>query len=259
MQVGCGLVRQEYIALAGQIGFDYVELMGKYLVALDEKTFKNLVANLAVSGVECKGINGYCPAEVVIAGPGFDLGQAKSYAKKAACRAKETGASFVGIGSPKSRMLPDGYKRELAKKQLRDFLKTTAEEMGRYGITVCLEALAPCYCNFINYVAEAAEIVREIGWENIRVVADFYNMEFTGEADLDLRPWLAEIAHGHISDDMGSPESRYFLKEEKKKIHQGRIRKLYRSGYDGAVTIEVDLPLEYAPAKASLKMLRDAV
>lgn len=259
MQVGCSLVRPEDIPLAGIIGFDYVELMGKYLVALDNKEFALLIKALRESGLACKGINGYCPENIIIAGPGFDLKAARQYAKRVASRAKEAGVSYVGIGSPRSRMLPEGYSRKLAKMQVMDFLKVTAEEMGQYDITVCLEALAPCYCNFINYIAEAAGITQEIGWDSIRTVLDFYNMEHTGEADIDLLPWINEIVHGHISDDAGSPQKRYFLKTEKREIHQKRIRRLQNSGYTGSVTIEIDLPVNIGLAEESLKMLRDTV
>lgn len=259
MQIGCGLIDMDDICLVGQIGFDYVELMGKYLVSLDEKDFGKLAEILDQCHLGCLGINGYCPADIVIAGPGFDMKQAKQYAKRVALRARQLGTVYVGIGSPGSRKIPMGYSRELAKMQMMDFLKATAEEMGRYGIMVCLEALAPCYCNFINSITEAAELTRAIGWDSIRTVLDFYNMEYTGEADMDLLPWMQEIVHGHISDDAGSPQERYFLKPEKKGIHQRRIRALQDLGYGGAVTIEVDLPVDAGLAAESLKMLRDAV
>lgn len=259
MKIGCSLVCLEDIGLAERIGFDYVEVMGKHLVSLDDEGFSGFVKALEDSRLACIGINGYCPGDIIIAGPGFDLQAAKQYAKRVALRAGQAGASYVGIGSPGSRMLPNGYSRELAKMQLMDFLKATAEEMGRYGITVCLEALAPCYCNFINQIAEATEITREIGWESVRTVLDFYNMEYTGEADMDLLPWMDTIVHGHISDDAGSPQKRYFLKKEKEEIHQKRVRSLRDAGYGGAVTIEVDLPVEPGLARESLRMLRDAV
>lgn len=259
MQIGCSLIDMDDIHRVGPIGFDYVELMGKYLVSLEEKDFVTLTRTLDRYNLSCMGLNGYCPAGLVIAGPGFDIGQIEGYARKVALRAKQLGTKYVGIGSPESRKLPYGYSHELAKLQMTDFLKATAEEMGRYGITVCLEALAPCYCNFINYITEAIELTQMIGWESIRVVLDYYNMEFTGEADMDLLPWTEEIVHGHISDDAGCPEKRYFLKPEKKEIHQRRVRALWESGYRGALTIEVDLPADVNMAAESLRMLHDVV
>ena len=141
-------------------------------------------------------------------------------------------------------------------KQLKDFLKITAEAMGRYGITVCLEALAPCYCNFVNYAAEAVEITREIGWETVKVVPDYYNMEYTGEADFDMQGWIPDISHVHISDDAGSPSKRYFLRKEKFRIHEQRLHSLVLNGYKGAVTLEVDIPINLKEAERSLKLLK---
>ena len=65
-------------------------------------------------------------------------------------------------------------------------MKSTADAFGKYEITVCLEPLAPCYCNFVNTLEEAAEIVKEIGWKEIRLIADYYNLEYVNEADKDM-------------------------------------------------------------------------
>lgn len=258
MQVGCGLVSVHDIRLARETGFDYAEFMGKYLVSVSDREFLNIIDTIAKYELRCKGLNGYCPKQVVIAGPGFDLGVVRRYAKTVANRAKELDVLTVGIGSPYSRMLPDGFDKKLARKQLKDFLKATAEELGRYGITVCLEALAPCYCNFINTTEEAVEITREIGWSSIRTVLDFYNMEYSGEADCDVKPWMNEVAHVHISDDAGSPFKRDFLKEEKSRIHRHRLKKLFQAGYNGLVSVEVDVPVDIGKSGRSLKIIRSA-
>lgn len=81
-------------------------------------------------------------------------------------------------------------------------------------------------------------------------------MELLGETDIDVRPWLKEIAHVHMSDDAGSPLQRDFLKKEKTKIHQRRIQRLMEAGYNGTVTIEVDVPVDKERTADSLRMLR---
>ncbi len=259
MQVGCALLSEEDISLAKEIGYDYIELMGKYLVSLSDMEYGKLVQKLDNYQILCQGINAYCPKEIVIAGPGFDIENAYQYAKKCAKRAKEAGAKCIGIGSPNSRNLPEGFPREIALLQLSEFLKVTAEEFGKFNITVCLEALAPCYCNFINTVQEAVNVVKKINWENIRVVLDFYNMEHIGEADEDLADYIPYIAHTHISDDDGAPNRRYFLKEEKAMIHQKRISKLYNLEYKGAISVEVDLPVHKAMAQKSFDIIKKSI
>lgn len=256
MHTGCGLVKFDDMILAKELGFDYVELLGREVASMSDAECAAMAEALNKTGIACGGFNGYCPPHIIIAGPGYDPKAAAAYAAKLAVRGRELGIKVVGIGSPLSRMLPEGYDRKRAMEQMKDFLKITADAMGRYGIMVCLEALAPCYCNFVNRAAEAVEITREIGWETVKVVLDYYNMEYTGEADLDMRDWIPDICHVHISDDAGSPSERYFLHKEKLHIHERRIHSLVQNGYKGSVTLEVDLPVSLEEAERSLKLLK---
>lgn len=257
IKIGCGIIQQEDLVMAGESGFDFVELSGKYLVALNKDQYQNLISRLEQSEIQVLGINGYCPREIRIAGPGFDPVAIRQYAARCAKRAAPLGVKFIGIGSPFSRNLPSGYARSKADEELRQFLTITANEFAVYGMTVCLEALAPCYCNYINYLQEAVAIVQAVNSELVRVVVDFYNMEYLKEADLDLRPFMDWISHAHISDDDGDPFQRSFLEKSKTELHQRRIRNLYQAGYQGAVTIEVDCPFDRQKAEASLHVLRD--
>ena len=255
---GCTLLRMEDMENAFLCGFDYVEFMGKYLVSLSEQEFAVLKKQTESYPLKVYALNADCPPEIRMTGDGFDLRQAKAYAAACAKRAGKLGVQFVGIGSPRSRSLSEGYDRALAIRQMKDFLKTTAEEFGHYGITVCVEPLAVCYSNFINYVWEAVRLVEEMDCENIKAVIDFYNMEHMGEGDLDLRKWMPYIAHAHISDDDGSPSARSYLKREKRGVHQQRIRNLLAAGYGGAVSLEIDCRIDVERAGRSADMLRNA-
>lgn len=258
MKAGCSILNMEEIQVAKASGCDYLELMGKYLTALKEEDYDILRRTLDKMQINCEGLNAYCPKEIIIAGPGYDRRRVREYAARCAARAEKLGINKVGIGSPQSRKLPEGYGRKRAEEEICDFLKTTADVFGTYGITVCLEPLAPCYCNFLNTLEEAAEIVDRIGWEEIRLVADFYNLEYVGEADADLSCFLPLLFHVHISDDEGSPDRRSCLKPERRSIHQTRIRHLYGQGYCGAVTLETDTPAEEKKVEQSLLIIRRA-
>lgn len=259
MAVGCALLTYEEIPLAKEVGFDYIEFMGKYLVSLSERDYQKSLQMLDKDRITCQGLNAYCPQEIVIAGPGFDLENARRYARKCAARSKELSVRNIGIGSPNSRNLPKGFPRKEARQQLIDFLKITAEEFGKYNINVCLEALATCYCNYINTFQEAIDVIKSINWENIKAILDFYNMEHMKEADMNLEEYIRYIGHGHISDDDGAPNRRFFLKEDKTCIHQARIRHLYSCGYKGAMSVEVDLPIHRELAGRSLAIIRQAM
>lgn len=259
MKIGCSVLDISELKTVKAAGYDYLEMKGKYLAQLTEADFGRVYRCLQERQFLCGGLNAYCPEAVVIAGPGYDRKRVKSYAEVCAARAAAVGVRVVGIGSPRSRTLPEGFARQKADQQLMDFLKTTAESFGKFGIRICLEPLAPCYCNYINTLGEAAEIVDRIGWENIGLVADFYNMEYTQEADGDITPFLPWLYHVHISDDAGGADRRSYLKAERACAHRARIVRLYQSGYRGAVSMEMDVPASLAPAIQSFELLKQAI
>lgn len=239
-------------------GLDYVEFSGRNVCAMEENAFLKLRCMIKSGALPCLGFNAYCPPDVRIAGPGFSKEAAREYAKRCLHRAAELNVQVVGIGSPMSRNLPEGYDRNLAIRQAEEFFAVTAEVFAEQNIYVCVEALGICYCNFINRLQEAQGIVRAVNMENLKLVLDFYNMEHSGEADHPLFPFINDIVHAHISDDAGSPQKRWFLRPEKRNLHTARIRRLMKEGYLGAMTLEIDLPADLFEAKQSLCILKDA-
>ena len=257
MKIGCVATAGTY-SIVCESGFDYAEFSGRDLCALGEGEYAQFRRILHSGDIPCYGLNAYCPPEIRVAGPGCSISTAKEYAKRCLARAAELGVRVVCVGSPKSRQLPDGYDNQLAMRQAEDFFAATAEIFAEESIIVCVEALGPCYCNFINRLYEAHDIVRSVNMKNLKLVADFYNMEHNAEADISLSPFVYDIAHAHISDDAGSPQKRSFLKPEKRGLHIERLKGLYALGYRGAVTLEIDVPANLKEASQSLGILRDA-
>jgi sugar phosphate isomerase/epimerase len=255
MKYGC-CTTMEYYDILCSLGFDFIELPGRSLYSMSDDEFSSMYTKITSGQVYCGGINTYCPPQIVIAGPGFDLDSARNYARICAYRLNEIGGKNVGIGSPFSRTLPCEYDRLTALVQAKDFFKATAEEFGKYDINVCVEALGPCYCNFINKLSEAVDMVKEINYDNIKIVLDFYNMEHNKEADIDLSFAMNYINHVHISDDDGDPKKRYFLCEDKLPLHKQRLHNLKSLGYDKTISIEIDLPVKPVLAKNSLNFIK---
>ena len=258
MKFGCALLDPQDLDAVKDIGYDYAEFMGKYLVSLSDGEYAALCKKLESLKLKVLGINGYCPPALKMAGPGFDMGSIKKYAKLCAGRAEALGASMVGIGSPQSRNLPKGYPRMPARRQLQEFLEITAEEFAVFDIEICLEPLAPCFCNFINFMPEAVSIIDEMKQNKTGIIADFYNMEHVGEADLDMKDFMPYISHVHISDDDGGPDKRSYLKPERARIHQERIQNLIKAGYQGAVSLEIDCRINPDRAAESLAIMKAA-
>jgi len=258
MKFGCVATLADYEVLE-KAGLDYVELSGRKVCAMEENAYRELRRRINSGALPCLGFNAYCPPDVRIAGPGFSIRAAQEYALKCLERAVALNASVVGVGSPMSRNLPEGYDRNLAMHEAAEFFAVTAEVFAAQNIYVCVEALGPCYCNFINRLHEAQSIVRAVNMDNLRLVLDFYNMEHSGEGELPLSPFMNDIVHAHISDDAGSPQKRWFLKPEKRDLHIARLKRLYAVGYQGAVTLEIDLPADLDEARQSLQILKDSV
>jgi len=237
-------------------GYDFVELRGKEVAALSEADFDRLCRRLEELSLPCPGFNAYCGTDITIAGPGYDRQVTRDYAQLLAQRGRALGISQVGVGSPFSRRLPEGFDPALAHKQVGEFLSDSARCFAEAGISVGMEALAPEFCNCVNLCDEAVALVREVPEKNVGLILDFYNMERNDEGERELDTLAPLILHVHVSDDAGDPFRRSMLRPEKYALHRERLLRLRRVGYDGTVSVETDLPLELSSASETLAFLR---
>lgn len=258
MRYGIVITPGEY-EQASRSGYDYVEFGGRQIAAMTDAEFDALCGRIQACAKPCGGLNAYCPPEVAIIGQTYERAKAQEYAKRLAKRAKVLGAAVVGVGSPKSRMLAAGYPYDKAWDQAREFMQVTADAFGKYDIRVCVEALGTCYCNFINRLSEAAKLCVAAHRPNLGVVVDFYNMEHQQEADIALTPYAGRIYHAHISDDAGSPQQRAYLKADKVRQHNARLKRLSDTGYNGGVTLEIDVAYDWKAAEESLSLMKQAI
>lgn len=238
-------------------GYAFTELRGKAVAAMSDEAFDQVCRELDELELPCLGFNAYCPAEVVIAGPGYDRANTRAYAARLAARAGRLGIRQVGIGSPASRTLPEGYDRKKAKAQLREFLMDTAECFDPVGVKVALEPLAPCFCNCVNDYDEGEAIARALQPHKVGLILDFLNMELSGEDERELLTLVPSVLHTHISDYDGTPYRRDKLKPAYYERHRERLRRLKAAGYDGSVSIETDLPYDEERAQQTLLAIRD--
>lgn len=117
----------------------------------------------------------------------------------------DLGGEYLVHGSPGQRRLPeDGTSVEEARKRAVDAWAEIAPEANKAGVSYCIEPLASPEANFVNYVAEAAEIIDQINEPGLRTMVDCSaasQMEQVGLADLIDR-WLpsGHIAHIQVND-----------------------------------------------------------
>ena len=255
MQFVCCAFANE-LELVKEAGFQAVELRGKEIAAMSDEDFKVLRSELDRLELHCVGFNAYCPAEIVIAGPGYSRENTRNYAKHLAERAAALSISQVGIGSPMSRTLPEGYDRNLAFSQVCEFCADTAEQFAPVSVNTGFEPLCESYCNFINTCDEGLQVIQAVNDPHVGLILDYYNLERQGESDRSLDDLLGHILHVHISDDVaGDPSQRFTLNPEKYEIHRQRLQYLQRIGYNGTVSVETDLPLARQNMGQTLRFL----
>ena len=245
------------VELVKEAGLAFTEIHGKAIDALTDEAFDDLCRRLEALELPCIGFNAYCPPEITIAGPKYDREQNRAYIRRLARRAEALHIKQVGVGSPKSRILPEDFDRKLAFRQVEEFLLDNVEVYAPLGIGVALEPLADCFCNCVNTCDEALEIISRLQDAHVGLIYDLYSMERQGEADRSIMELMPYISHVHISDDVaGEPYSRCMLHPLRYELHRKRLQRLQDAGYTGTVSLETDLPLSAPQLASSAAFLR---
>ena len=154
----------------------------------------------------------------------------------------ELGGTVLVHGSPKQRQVAAGETHATARSRLRDFLAEAARLAEASGVVYCLEPLSEKETELVNTVAQAAEIVREVGSPALRTMID---CSAAGQTEAVLLPelidaWLPTGLIGHVQ--VNDPNRRG--------PGQGEMRfapifaALKRNGYHGTVSVE---PFDYVP------------
>jgi sugar phosphate isomerase/epimerase len=152
------------------------------------------------------------------------------------------GGTVLVHGSPQQRAVPEGESRDVAMERAMEVFARVAAAAEREGVTYCLEPLARRETDFVNTVAEAAEIVAAIDSSGFRTMIDTSAAGATEtEAVANLiNTWLptGRIAHIQVND------------RNRRGPGQGDdqftpiLRALHENGYDGVVAVE---PFDYIP------------
>lgn len=110
------------------------------------------------------------------------------------------GARVMVHGSPAQRRPADGQSREDAWMRARDLFATLAPEAGSRGLIYCLEPLAPPDNVFIRTIAEAADMVAEVGHPAFRTMIDASaaSAHETEAVAALVRRWVPTGLIGHV-------------------------------------------------------------
>jgi D-psicose/D-tagatose/L-ribulose 3-epimerase len=157
------------------------------------------------------------------------------------------------LGSGKQRSAVDGSTVADAGKRLRDGLAEIAPHAGERGVLVLLEPLSPQFTNVVNTLAEAWEVVQEVGSAHVDLMFDTHNtVAETLPHDQLIRKYVRHIRHVHLNEmdgrQPGTGKYDFALV----------LRTLREVGYTGWISLEV---FQFQPsgeviAKETMALLR---
>ncbi len=262
------LTLAEQCALAARLGYDGLELAPFTLAenpldlgVADIRAMRRLIgdAGLVVTGLHWLLV---APKGLSLTDPDAATRARTIAAMQRLCAlCAELGGAYLVHGSPAQRRLPEAPEapaeaRAEARNWALEAFAAAADAAAAQGVVYCLEPLSRHETNFINTVAEAADLVRLIGNPAFRTMIDCSAAGLTESQDVPalIRHWLPSGLIGHVQ--VNDPN--------RKGPGQGEmdfapiLAALHEAGYQGDLGVE---PFIYEPdgpgaAAAAIAYLR---
>jgi sugar phosphate isomerase/epimerase len=147
--------------------------------------------------------NLFIPGEMKSVGPDAVHDKILEFSATAFRRAQLAGVRIIVFGSGGSRRIPDGFSRDDAYRQFVSLGRKLAPLASKNNVVIALEPLNRKECNFINSLADGAEIVNAVSHRNYRLLADIYHMMVDGEDSRNIIRYGDLIRHVHIAEEQG--------------------------------------------------------
>jgi sugar phosphate isomerase/epimerase len=235
--------------LAARLGYDALELAPFTLAAephrLGGAEVSDLRRLIRDTGLGVAGLHW-----LLLSPPGLSITSADAEVRRATIDVlqqliilcAELGGKVLVHGSPAQRQIVAGDDPAEARKRAVDMLSQAADGASAAGVIYCLEALPETSTNFVNRIAEAAQIVERVGNPALRTMIDTCAAVTSESEPLSalVEHWVPTglIGHVHLNDStrrapgQGGDEFAPVLGA------------LLRSGYSKCVSIE---PFVYEP------------
>lgn len=250
MRLGvCAALRQGQ-ALA-DAGWDFIELSvaGDLMPETDDAGWAPTRRAIEALPLPPEAFNSFVRT-LKIVGPDADFDALRRYVDTALERAALVGGKIIVFGSGGARNVPEGFSRDTALTQIRDFLVLCGDASARTGVTVVIEPLCRAESNILNTVGEGAALARAVGRHGVRNLADTYHMEADGDPLSEIVAHADTIAHVHTADThRDAPGTGVY-------DHRALFDVLKAIGYDARVSVECrwqDFDAQIGPARAHLR------
>lgn len=228
-------------------GYGRIILPGTEVAARSDQEVAAAVEKLRRSALTCRALNSFCTPELILCGPNYDPEKVRAYISRLAPRAAALGAVYIGVGSPKSRSIPDGFDKELAMDQWCQTLTILCDACAPHGITILLEAVCALEGNWMTTTASALEVVRRMDRKDLQIVFDTYHAFMMGEDAAPLKEAMPHVRLVHVAQDIVG--QRHYLRWENFSEYKVYFDALLEAGFDGEVAVEAfyDDPAEQLP------------
>jgi D-psicose/D-tagatose/L-ribulose 3-epimerase len=238
-------------------GYDYIEPGLAKTLALPDPDRQAQLRRLAATRLGVETMNWFLPgADIKLTGPTVDQARVNDFLDRSLALAEQLGAKVIVFGSPGARSFPQGFPRERAWDQLKEFLRTAGGiiEARGYGMVIGIEPLRKPESNIVNSVAEAARLAREVNHSKVRIIVDFYHLAFENEdpdAILDAKDLIVHL-------QIAEPSARGFPRQEAGEARYRRFfDNLLKIGYKGRLSIEANSTDVAGDCGPALKFLKE--
>lgn len=186
-------------------GYSFVEeSVREFLVPNEsESVFEQKLALLKGSKLPIEACNTFLPRDMRCVGPAPSHQEILKFGETSFRRAQMAGVKTIVFGSGGARSIPEGFPAKEAKVQFISLCKQLAPVAKKYNLIISLEPLNTRECNFINSLAEGADIVQAVNHESFRLLADIYHMLMENESSSEIIKYGDLIYHSHIAEKTG--------------------------------------------------------
>jgi sugar phosphate isomerase/epimerase len=148
----------------------------------------------------------------------------------------DLGGKILVHGSPHQRTIQEGWDNQESWNFAKETFKVCLRAAQKRNVLYCIEPLAHTSTNFINTVAEAIQLVKEIRHPHFKMVFDCRSTSIEEKSVPEALLWALEsgcLRHVHVNDSNGRGPG--FGEMEFSAI----LRTLAKNGYKGYISVEV--------------------
>jgi sugar phosphate isomerase/epimerase len=219
---------------ADRFGFDYLEPPAAAIAAMSDADFRAFKARVLASRLRCPCFNSFIRTLRVV-GEDIHEQELQAYLDLCLSRCRELGGEVVVWGSAGSRNVPEGFSRERAWDQIKDFLRLAGDAARPHQCVIAIEALRHQESNIINTSAEALRLVHEVNHPNVRMIVDYYHLRVESEDPQIIWQARHEIVHFHFAN----PEGRRWPRSADEDPEYARFFELVKKiKFRGGISIE---------------------